>query len=535
MALSSPASEEGVERTWKSASKDSQEDAGTSDADSDDSASEDSSEYEILPGNHITTTFGAGYVEDFRTFQGINYVVIGLNGGGSVNAPYATAKAWLRKDSLRNASQSNVKGTKIPNQTGHIRMYNPAKGWGFIQCDLYPGDIFLHSKHMIGNSPGQYIGHFQSVQEGHVVKFDLDLCRRDRPQALNVRVIQVTDQEINVVPKRKAKRAGLEDPELDEGSLADEAASQSQFTMQASRPEFVPGAPSYRRRGTLRMRGLPFSATAQDVVDFFKGFGVRAEDVTLMKRADGSPSGEAVVQFAREELAQNAMRERNMDHMKNRYIELFPAKPNGGWAKPKEGKGGATVLSLGQALPAATTPAPLAVPPDPERARELALMAQAYLDQYAATANGPGGSAVPEQDQATYDAEYEFFHGFFSAQQEAGHFEEPYHEDGWQAGWHGAEEWHGYGDYAGHGGWGVDAYAEPVGYPTEAPAEPWRAHAPHLQQDPDAYVDHGMPAYSDEHAPEAQEAYAEHGMPAYLHENAPEDQEDVVQRNFNSV
>lgn len=85
------------------------------------------------------------------------------------------------------------------------------------------------------------------------------------------------------------------------------------------------GGPPRRRQVALRMRGLPFTATQTDVANFFDGYGVRREDVKLSYRSDGSPSGEAHVFFIREDLAAKALRERNMQHLGHRYIELFPA------------------------------------------------------------------------------------------------------------------------------------------------------------------------------------------------------------------
>ncbi|CAD7927744.1 unnamed protein product, partial [Amoebophrya sp. A120] len=85
---------------------------------------------------------------------------------------------------------------------GQIRMFNPTKGWGFIVCADYNGDIFLHTKHIVRpqringqfvDSPQlalDYIGHFNhsSASEHRcMVRFDLDFSN-ERPQALNVRL-----------------------------------------------------------------------------------------------------------------------------------------------------------------------------------------------------------------------------------------------------------------------------------------------------------------------------------------------------------
>lgn len=52
--------------------------------------------------------------------------------------------------------------------------------------------------------------------------------------------------------------------------------------------------------GYLRLRGLPFSSTADDVVLFFEGYGVAKEHVTMGVESSGRASGEAWVQFQSE-------------------------------------------------------------------------------------------------------------------------------------------------------------------------------------------------------------------------------------------
>merc|ERR1719163_335769 len=57
-------------------------------------------------------------------------------------------------------------------------------------------------------------------------------------------------------------------------------------------------------RGVLRMRGLPFNATVEDIVDFFgEQSPLSRENVHLMRRTDGRASGDAYVVFDSEEAA----------------------------------------------------------------------------------------------------------------------------------------------------------------------------------------------------------------------------------------
>ncbi|VDN06641.1 unnamed protein product [Thelazia callipaeda] len=70
----------------------------------------------------------------------------------------------------------------------------------------------------------------------------------------------------------------------------------------------------------VRLRGIPFSATDNDVKEFFDGLEVA--DVVIDKEPGGRPSGEAFVRFASKQHAEMAL-ERNRNNMGSRYVEVF--------------------------------------------------------------------------------------------------------------------------------------------------------------------------------------------------------------------
>ncbi|KAL8450085.1 hypothetical protein Emed_002667 [Eimeria media] len=74
----------------------------------------------------------------------------------------------------------------------------------------------------------------------------------------------------------------------------------------------------------LRLRGMPFNANEQHIVQFFQGFHMTAILPSTIP-IDGRPSGEAYVQFVDSNEAWRAMQLRNGARMERRYIELFPA------------------------------------------------------------------------------------------------------------------------------------------------------------------------------------------------------------------
>lgn len=74
--------------------------------------------------------------------------------------------------------------------------------------------------------------------------------------------------------------------------------------------------------GFIRMRGLPFQATKQDVLDFFKDYKPIESSILLTYRVDGRATGEGYVVFDDAADAKAAMTmHRSM--IGSRYIELF--------------------------------------------------------------------------------------------------------------------------------------------------------------------------------------------------------------------
>ncbi|XP_033849359.1 epithelial splicing regulatory protein 1-like isoform X2 [Acipenser ruthenus] len=75
----------------------------------------------------------------------------------------------------------------------------------------------------------------------------------------------------------------------------------------------------------VRMRGLPFTATAEEVLAFLGPscpVTGEKEGILFVKYPDGRPTGDAFVLFAREEVSQNALK-KHKDILGKRYIELF--------------------------------------------------------------------------------------------------------------------------------------------------------------------------------------------------------------------
>lgn len=76
----------------------------------------------------------------------------------------------------------------------------------------------------------------------------------------------------------------------------------------------------------LKLRGLPYSASEADIVEFFGEFNLREENVHLAIRPDGKATGEAYVEFSSADVAKKAMCKDKM-MIGSRYVELFPSTP----------------------------------------------------------------------------------------------------------------------------------------------------------------------------------------------------------------
>ncbi|KAK9692355.1 hypothetical protein RND81_09G258600 [Saponaria officinalis] len=77
-----------------------------------------------------------------------------------------------------------------------------------------------------------------------------------------------------------------------------------------------------KHTGIIKMRGLPFSATKEDVTEFFNGFVLKEDSIHITFNPNGRPTGEAFVEFASVEDSEAAM-EKDRKTLGSRYIELF--------------------------------------------------------------------------------------------------------------------------------------------------------------------------------------------------------------------
>lgn len=73
----------------------------------------------------------------------------------------------------------------------------------------------------------------------------------------------------------------------------------------------------------LKLRGLPWASTEEDVVTFLAEYEVSSSQVVMGVDPTGRASGEAFVTLSSEELVQRVMVEKQHQSIGNRYVEIF--------------------------------------------------------------------------------------------------------------------------------------------------------------------------------------------------------------------
>ncbi|VEN45868.1 unnamed protein product [Callosobruchus maculatus] len=74
--------------------------------------------------------------------------------------------------------------------------------------------------------------------------------------------------------------------------------------------------------GCVRLRGLPFGCSKEEIANFFSGLEIVPNGITLLTFYSGRSSGEAYVQFKNREVAEKALL-KHREKIGHRYIEIF--------------------------------------------------------------------------------------------------------------------------------------------------------------------------------------------------------------------
>lgn len=103
--------------------------------------------------------------------------------------------------------------------------------------------------------------------------------------------------------------------------------------------------------GVVRMRGLPWSTTAQQVREFFGGLQITSDGVQITLTREGRPSGEAYVVFKSEDEMRRALT-KDKEKIGERWIDIFPATKGEMYSVANASRGhGALMAGGGGELP----------------------------------------------------------------------------------------------------------------------------------------------------------------------------------------
>lgn len=81
-------------------------------------------------------------------------------------------------------------------------------------------------------------------------------------------------------------------------------------------------AAEYEQISAIRMRGLPFKATDDEIENFFTGYNIIPNSIKYKLDENGRKSGQACIMFNTRSEALRALAERDKKQMGSRYIEL---------------------------------------------------------------------------------------------------------------------------------------------------------------------------------------------------------------------
>ncbi|XP_017777377.1 PREDICTED: heterogeneous nuclear ribonucleoprotein H-like [Nicrophorus vespilloides] len=153
----------------------------------------------------------------------------------------------------------------------------------FSDCNIKGGK---HGVHMTTSKEGRPNGEaFIEMEDAEDV---LQACQKDREHMGNryIEVFNVNRAEMDWVIKRSGAQFGANED------------------------------------GVVRLRGLPFGCSKEEIAQFFSGLEIVPNGIKLMTDYSGRSSGEAYVQFVNKEVAEKSL-QKHREKIAHRYIEIF--------------------------------------------------------------------------------------------------------------------------------------------------------------------------------------------------------------------
>lgn len=157
-----------------------------------------------------------------------------------------------------------------------------------------------------------------------------------------------SDVEIHM--NREGRPSGEATAFFDTEALADKAMDKDKEDMNGRYINLTKSSsgPLSRSGFFVRMAGLPFRATEDEIKDFFKPVA-DCVGVRIIYNRDGRPSGDAVAEFESNEMAEKAMK-KNREHLGSRFVVLTredAGESHGNGADARSGSGSGFTIRMG--------------------------------------------------------------------------------------------------------------------------------------------------------------------------------------------
>eukprot|EP00397_Hematodinium_sp_SG-2012_P014195 GEMP01014426.1.p1 GENE.GEMP01014426.1~~GEMP01014426.1.p1 ORF type:complete len:425 (+),score=108.24 GEMP01014426.1:61-1275(+) len=246
---------------------------------------------------------GTRYVEVFPSTEAeytssVQYSGVG-GGPAPIAAPRPSGGGAPRPMAEQNASEPVVRVRGLPFSATPQDLIGLFADYGVDDSNVYMG-IATAGQHC-GSPNGDAFIRFSSVE---VAQKALNIMQGTTLGSRYLELFATTESEIEA----KANSGALAGYEANLGSgSGDLNPQENRFGS-----------------GWIRLRGLPYTATQRDCVEFLGcDYGLTEADVTIKYGTDGRPSGEAFVQVDSEDTAYSAQQTLDRKNMGSRFIEVF--------------------------------------------------------------------------------------------------------------------------------------------------------------------------------------------------------------------
>uniref|UniRef100_A0A7S4RGB9 RRM domain-containing protein n=1 Tax=Alexandrium monilatum TaxID=311494 RepID=A0A7S4RGB9_9DINO len=187
---------------------------------------------------------------------------------------------------------------------GWVKSYNPRTGWGFLECEEFRRDIFIH-----WNECCEWV---EQLEVGDEVEFELGHTPEGKPRAMNGRVLKQADWQAEwptTATPVSTPRGNRQDPRT--GAIAVSTTARGSAGGGAAARQAGPRGAGAR----VRVLNFPWTLTRQKLREAFQALGE-----VLRVDLDESRVGQAVLTFRSPAIARSVVEEYHRGSINGREI-----------------------------------------------------------------------------------------------------------------------------------------------------------------------------------------------------------------------